>query len=145
LLNAERYQVREIVGDRLWIVKNQARLIDGLQRIADDSQNGGLLFFAPDLPAMYWIIGQRSPVWDPYPIWPASTSAQMEMVSNMSRSGVNRAIIGTHLYAESYFRDNFPIVQDFLQRDFEARSEPPIMEPYILYERRIHTAADQER
>jgi hypothetical protein len=84
-----RFQPIAIGGDRLATDRVDASLIRAARRAAA----GGELYAAPTVPGLYPVLGQRSPVWDIYPLLPATPGEQQEAIAALSRRGIDRALV----------------------------------------------------
>jgi hypothetical protein len=84
-----RYQVVTIGGDRLATERVDASLIRSARRASES----GDLYAAPTVPGLYAVLGQRSPVWDIYPLLPATDVEQDEAIAALARHRVDQALL----------------------------------------------------
>jgi hypothetical protein len=84
---------RDIAGDRLWIDRNTAGVIQLVRQVARPLPPGATVLLAPNMPGLYCVLGQRSPVWDILPIWPADVGDEERMVREMEKSRVAVAVL----------------------------------------------------
>jgi hypothetical protein len=93
MLKRAAFVERDIAGDRLWIDRNTAGVIQLVRQVARPLAPGATVLLAPDMPGLYCVLGQRSPVWDILPIWPADRGDEERMVREMEKSRVAVAVL----------------------------------------------------
>lgn len=135
--NQDRFYERNVRGDRLWVTKRNALLIDIANRLASSSDRESGVFFAPDLTMLYYSSGVPAPVWDPYPLWPVGVEDQRAMIADLERLKVDFALIRIGPFAGITFREGYPLVWSYIKNEFQIREiEMPLARVYRLYERR---------
>ncbi|MGA2440630.1 MAG: hypothetical protein ABSH08_06710 [Tepidisphaeraceae bacterium] len=125
LPNAAKYQWCVVEGEQLWIPdytrRDYAAASDVIRRLAP----GQTALFVPYDPGLYAAFRQRCPIYESYPIFPASQSEQREVVENLQRPGMDwvlcwpdradrRADLGfdqTDRAAWDYILKNFELVK----------------------------------
>jgi hypothetical protein len=86
-----RYQTVTIGGDRLATERVDASLIRSARRAAAEAP--GDLYAASTVPGLYAVLGQRAPVWDIYPLLPATDREQEDAIAALSLRHVDRALL----------------------------------------------------
>jgi hypothetical protein len=138
LLFSKEYEPRLIRNDELMIRAEQAQIIDAAQSLLKSpSDTPNEVFIAPALPGLYYVLANRCPVWDNYPIWPGSTHDQNQMIRDLEASYVRWAIIGTQKVGGLSFSESHPRAWSYLQKHFE-RVEPTAFPPSVVLLRRVH-------
>jgi hypothetical protein len=86
-----RYRTITLGGDPLATERADASLIRSARRAAAGATGG--LYAGPTVPGLYAILGQRAPVWDIYPLLPATADEQDAAIGSLARLGVDRALL----------------------------------------------------
>jgi hypothetical protein len=112
-----------IAGEELWLRPRTLAVIAWVEdQVAARLPPHAPILLAPNLPGLYTILGRRSPVWNVYPIWPATGKLDERMLGELRRHHVAWAFIqNTSVDArkELLFRNSHPRVWDYLMRRFE--------------------------
>jgi hypothetical protein len=87
-----RYQTITIGGDRLATLRTDASLVRSARRAATEAPGGGL-YAASTVPGLYAVLGQRAPVWDIYPLLPATDAEQDAAIAALQWHRVDRALL----------------------------------------------------
>ncbi|CUH88195.1 hypothetical protein PH5382_02128 [Phaeobacter sp. CECT 5382] len=106
----------------------QRKLI--LQREVVHARSGpqDALFVAPALPALLALFHRKSAVYDTFPVYPASVSAQLRMIRELECSAPPLAIISKGMIDQREdlrFENNYSLVFDYLAEQYECLSETP--------------------
>jgi hypothetical protein len=122
VLYPRRFVSHRVLGDQLWILRWQSSLIDTALSLSggEGAEPDTLVFVAPVFPGLYQIMGQRCPVWDPYPIWPAAPADEITMVEDLRDARLRWAIIGEGVRGGLSFQESYPRVWDYLESDFDT-------------------------
>jgi hypothetical protein len=91
LSSPDRYRQVAIAGDRLWTERADVVLLRAARQAAADAPGG--IYVASTVPGVYAVLGQKSPVWDTYPLLPAPPSEQQAAVAALAAGGVGRALL----------------------------------------------------
>ena len=134
LLYDERYETHVVTGERIWMWKSDADYLDALRGWLDsDVEPGDRVFLDPHGPALYVILGLRSPVWDIYPLWPGTAEHQQRMIQELRRNEVRWAVIGQD--SREGFKTNNPAVWEFLLEHFEVVHAPGPSHAFVVFRR----------
>jgi hypothetical protein len=87
----ERFPPVMVGGDRLATARIDASLIRSARRAAAEGPGG--LYAGPTVPGLYAVLGQRAPVWDIYPLLPATDAEQDDAIAELARRQVDRALL----------------------------------------------------
>lgn len=119
-----RYREMAVGPDRLATDRADAALIRAA-RLAAAAPSG--FYAGPTVPGLYALAGVRAPVWDVYPLLPATDAEQDAAIAALGRAGVQRALLCpwedlpspsglgfTHTHARlwEHFRSGWPEAQD---------------------------------
>jgi len=87
----------EVRGDKLWVSRDTAGLIDSAKAIDQNFQKGKeQIFIAPYYPGLYAILDRGSPLWEIYFLLPRPPSEQQKMAQQLENQHVNWAFICHH-------------------------------------------------
>jgi hypothetical protein len=87
----------EVRGDKLWVSRDTAGLIDSAKAIDQNFLKGKeQIFIAPYYPGLYAILDRRSPLWEIYFLLPRPPSEQQKMAQQLENQHVNWAFICHH-------------------------------------------------
>lgn len=140
LLYPDRFASETVQGERLWITNNQASFITAVRsKVERELGQEDLVFFAPYTPAMYVVLGRRSPVWDIYPLWPAPSEMQHEMIEELARTRPKYAIVSDlPLDGDDAWRfsKTHPEVWNLLQEKFQIVEDKTFPNDYFVFRRR---------
>ena len=134
MTGGQAWEERTLMGDRLWLRRSRARLIDAVATVSDRTGPGPKLFLAPDLPGLYPIIGRPAPVWDPYPLWPTSASGEAEMIRSIEASEVEWAVVLEREFAGSRFQDNYPLLWSWMASRYHRTHVEGLRQHYGVFE-----------
>jgi hypothetical protein len=127
LLHPDAFVSEVIRGQRLWITANEAKIVDEVGgTVRRHLKPGEFAFLAPHLPSMYVIMGQRSPVWNTYLLFPPPPEQEQRMIEDLQRAPVSCAVVmdlpidfktetrfsRTHPRVWKFLADNYQVVQD---------------------------------
>jgi hypothetical protein len=140
-----------IAGEELRLRPRTIALLDWVERsVAARIPPRAPILLAPNLPGLYPVLGRRSPVWDVYPIWPASDELDRRMLAELERHHVEWAFVqkaSVDGRTALQFRRTHPRVWDYLMANFEledsCRPERP-MECALLHKKTPETGKRQE-
>jgi hypothetical protein len=131
-----------IAGEDLLLRPRTIALLDWMERAAAARiPPQAPVLLAPNLPGLYRVLDRRSPVWDVYPIWPASDELDRRMLAELQRQHVEWAFIQNASVdgrRALLFRRTHPRVWDYLMQNFDledsCRPERP-MECALLHKK----------
>jgi hypothetical protein len=87
----------EVRGDKLWVSRDTAGLIDSAKAIDQNFLKGKeQIFIAPYYPGLYAILDRGSPLWEIYFLLPRPPSEQQKMAQQLENQHVNWAFICHH-------------------------------------------------
>lgn len=86
-----RFPAIVVGGDRLATARLDASLIRWARRAAAEGPGG--VYAGPTVPGLYAVLGQRAPVWDIYPLLPATDAEQDDAIAALARGQVDRALL----------------------------------------------------
>jgi hypothetical protein len=140
-----------VAGEELRLRPRTIALLDWVERsVAARIPPRAPILLAPNLPGLYPVLGRRSPVWDVYPIWPASDELDRRMLAELERHHVEWAFVqraSVDGRPALQFRRTHPRVWDYLMANFEledsCRPERP-MECALLHKKAPETGKRQE-
>jgi hypothetical protein len=140
LLYRDQFTQETIQGERLWISNAQASYIDAVRsRVEREFGQEDLVFFAPYTPVMYLVLGRKSPVWDIFPLEPAPSEMQHEMIEELERTHTKYAIVndvpldGNDAWR---FSKTHPEVWTLLHEKYEVIEDKILPGEYLLFRRR---------
>ncbi len=131
-----------VAGENLLLRPRTIALLDWVERAAAARMPPHApILLAPNLPGLYRVLDRRSPVWDIYPIWPASDELDRRMLAELERHRVEWAFVQNASVdgrRALLFRRTHPRVWDYLMQNFEledsCRPERP-MECALLHKK----------
>jgi hypothetical protein len=131
-----------VAGENLLLRPRTIALLDWVERAAAARMPPRApILLAPNLPGLYRVLDRRSPVWDIYPIWPASDELDRRMLAELERHRVEWAFVQNASVdgrRALLFRRTHPRVWDYLMQNFEledsCRPERP-MECALLHKK----------
>jgi hypothetical protein len=139
-LYPNQFTSETVQGERLWIPKNQASYITAVRsKVERELGQEDLVFFAPYTPAMYVVLGRKSPVWDIYPLWPASSEMLHQMIEELERTRPKYAIVSNlPLDGDDAWRfsKTHPEVWNLLQENFQIVEDKTFPNDYFVFRRR---------
>lgn len=119
----DRFVQYSIGGDQLWLPKDQATYIETIkQLVAHHVAPDEGLFIAAHSPALYPILHRKAPVYDPWPLLPASREDQEETIEDLMKHKVNWVILSDIALDgrdELRFRNTHPLVWKYIMANFE--------------------------
>ena len=126
-LSPAAFVARDVGGDRLWIAPETAGRLQAARAAARRLQPGESVLFLPNMPGMYVVVGQRSPVWDVFPLWPADPGHEERMIRQMHDSTVAVALVDLAAVGGPRwdFPRTHPRVWQHLQTSFVRVAAPP--------------------
>lgn len=137
LLHPDAFVQEVIRGQRFWITTNDAKMIsDVVGTTRRHLKPDGVAFFAPHLPLMYVIIGQRSPVWNTYLLFPPLPEQEARMVEDIQRAPVNCAVVmdlPIDVNTETRFSRTHPRVWNFLVDNYQIVHDEAISPIFTVF------------
>jgi hypothetical protein len=116
------YRPYKVAGDELFLLPRTVRLFSWVEEKVARVPPGEPLVLLPNLTGVYPLLGRRSPVWDIYPIWPASPRLDQRMLDEMKARKVRWAIVTDYAVdgrEELRFARTHPRVWSYLEEEFE--------------------------
>ena len=135
-----RYTMGE---DTLWLEKKLAATLDAIRKIVKDRVATDETFFAvPVLVGLYAIFGKKAPMFDTFPVYPATRDAQHDMLASLKANPVTLALI--HDFAldgrdDLRFRNTHPIVWNYVANEFTKLNVVGLPDDYHLFCRDFNT------
>ena len=136
----KRMEKLNIAGDGIWVKEKTANLIKAVKQINDKhvKHDEGILL-APNLPTLYPIIGQSSPLWDIYFLFKETGERQKEMISELKKKDVNWIVLGDIPIDgrnELRFRNTHNLVWQHFKECFEPVEFEGLSSEYQLLHRK---------
>ncbi|MGK7907104.1 MAG: hypothetical protein AB4040_07740 [Synechococcus sp.] len=135
------YVERTIRGDRLQIRKSRAQFIDTIQQFHDRNVSADEeIFLAPSIPALYPILGRRSPIWDIYLLFPETHNRQQQIIEQLHQQNVNWCILGDIALdgrEELRFKNTHPLVWKEFSEHFELIQPTNLPGNYQIFRRNL--------
>lgn len=135
-----RYVPYEVNTEILWIPKAQANYIDLIKELVTTHElHGENTWLAPFTPGLYPILGKPIPIWDPYPLFPASDEAQNKIIHDLLSNKVNLVLIDDKALDgmdNRRFSHTHPIVWRYLMDNFVELSDSRLPKEQHLLRRR---------
>jgi len=79
--------------DEIWVYPDQAYFLNAVARLLKYQKPGQSLLILPHWPTLYAVFGIKSPCWEIYPGFPASSQEQEQMIKEMEKNHVRWALI----------------------------------------------------
>ena len=125
--------------DQIWLSREKSEYLqaigDVLSSEGDPAEN---TLIVPEMPGLYAVLGKSSPIWDPYPLFPASLKLQREMIEDLSEKNVVWALISTRridgMEARQFSRTH-PLVWQYILREFDPVTLPGLPKDQRLFRR----------
>ena len=140
-VSAEPSLRRSLVGhDQIWLSRQKS---GDLQTIKDALSSEGSpaasILIAPDMPGLYAVLGKTSPIWDPYPLFPAQVERQRQVIEDLIEKNVSWALISTRGHDEMEARQfplTHPLVWQHILNEFDPVPIPGLPGELRLFRRR---------
>ena len=145
LRHPSRYVQRNIAGMRVWIRRDDAKLIRALRPVVRRLERGEPLLALPTLAALFPILGRRSAVYDNFCVYPAGESQQRAMLHSISEQGVRLAVVRDRPVdgrEELRFSRTHPAVWSYLVSEFVPLELCGLPDGYHVLWRPIHAETD---
>ncbi len=128
-----------VCHDQIWLSREKSEYLqtvkDMLSAEGDPAEN---ILIAPDLPGLYAVLGKISPIWDPYPLFPAEVNLQRAMIEDLIEKNVAWALISTRridgMEARQFPRTH-PLVWQHILNEFEVVPVPGLPQDQRLFRR----------
>ena len=102
-------------------IADQVRLIHHVHE--DFVEGDGLLYIAPFWPGGYAILGQKSPVWEIYAIWPRDEQFERHEIERIRHNNVHAVLLqrfGMDGREELSFRSTHPVTYNYLRETYQT-------------------------
>jgi len=116
------YRPYRVAGDELRLLPRTVNLLSWVERKTERVPATEALLMVPNLTGLYPVLGRRSPVWDIYPIWPASPRLDQRMLDEMRARDVRWVIVTDYVVdgrEDLRFDRTHPRVGRYLDEEFE--------------------------
>jgi hypothetical protein len=141
---AAKYQWCVVEGEQLWIpdyaLHDYAAASDVVRRLAP----GQTVLFVPYDPVLYAVFRLRCPIYESYPIFPASQSEQREVVENLQRPGMDWVLCWPDRIdkrADLGFDQTDPVAWDYILKNFELVKVVEEARGVRVYHRKVRDGA----
>ena len=129
--------IRYTLGkDRLWLEKKQAMMLDAISKIVKDRVGTNETFFAvPMLVGLYPIFHKTAPMFDTFPVYPATADAQHKMLASIKANRVPLALVldcPLDGRDDLRFCNTHPIVWNYLTSEFKKLNLVGIPNDYYV-------------
>lgn len=132
------FRILNLGRDNLFVDQATANVVKTVEKINYERVGPGeQLLIAPHWPGMYAILNRKSPLWDTYFLFPASSNAQLEMIKELEQQNTNWVILGDVPLDgrdDLRFKSLYPLVWAHFKRDFRP-IEIGLPENYQLLKR----------
>ena len=132
----------ELDGDSVWVSKKQADYIESIRQFVNEYvRRDESILIAPYEPGLYPILGKTSPIWDPYPLFPAEEERQRRIIRSLVNRNVNWALISNRPLDgidERRFSNTHNLVWQYLMKEFTPVDIPGLPDDHLLLHRREH-------
>lgn len=122
-------------GDWLWLPRTQVELYTALRALVREQLGpGDSLLATPTLIAVYPLLGQRSPVYDTFCVYPASREEQERMLHEISDGHVRVALVNDSPLDgrnDLRFSQTHPLVWSRLHADFVPLTMPAVSSEHL--------------
>src|SRR5262249_6218753 len=120
------YVPTRVGDDTLRLHRGVAAFLDMVQRTAAaELAPGQRILIVPHWPALYVILGQESPLWETYFVFPETEDRQRRMIADLERHNVAVVLFGDVLLdnrADLHFSRTHPLVYRHLVERYQAIS-----------------------
>jgi hypothetical protein len=103
------------------MIADQVRLI---HQVAEDFvESDGNLYIAPFWPGGYALLGQKSPVWEIYAIWPRDEQFELDEIERIKQHNVHAVLLqrfGMDGREELSFRSTHPVTYNYLRETYQT-------------------------
>lgn len=131
---------QSVLGDRLWLKRSTGSILAGLERFAaEELEPGEEIFIAPTWPALYVVLGRRSPTYEIGLYLPGLPEAQAEMIARLEASGTRWAVLGDVARdgrEDLHLHNTHELLWAYLMKHFEPVPFEGLPPDYALYLRR---------
>jgi hypothetical protein len=135
-----QYVEHTVAGEALCIPVWQVQAIQMFQGVIARHQRPGARFFiGPYEAGMYSVLGQTSPIWNSYLVYPEMESRQLRMIQELETNDVGLALIndlaavdGKSIYR---FRNSHPLVWQHLCARYRVVPEDGLPPGWVVFRR----------
>lgn len=124
-----------IEGRAFWMTRNQKVVITQVLKLVEERRDK-TTFFAPSLCMLYALSDTKPGAYDTFPVYPASTSKQQEMIDELSASSPTLLVINNfHLdkNPERCFSASHPLVWEYLKNQFKTLAVEKLPSTYFVF------------
>ena len=103
------------------MIADQVRLIHHVNE--DFVESDGRLYIAPFWPGGYALLGQKSPVWEIYAIWPRDEQFELDEIERIKLHNVHAVLLqrfGMDGREELSFRSTHPVTYNYLRETYQT-------------------------
>jgi hypothetical protein len=139
LFKSNRLTSYTVNGDKLWIYKHQAKIIDTIQKINSKVPKDEGLLIAPHLPIFYPILNKTCPIYNSFLLFPEDKQNQLKMVEDLKNKRVNWIILGNNKLDgrdDLLFRNTHELLFDYILNNYEAINIVELPNNYNLYHKK---------
>ena len=131
--------VEQRVGaETLRLDPRQARVLVPLERVLASTVGDAPVFLAPGLPALYCVLGKRSPSWWVFLFWDATQAEQEALIRELREGGVEWALVAVAARAGlgGRFHETHPLVWQHLETEWRRVNASGLPPEHVLFRRR---------
>ena len=140
-LSAEPSLRRHRIGnDQIWLSREKSKYLQAIgNAVSSEGDSAEDILIVPEMPGLYAVLGKASPVWDPYPLFPAQVKLQRAMIEDLAEKNVAWALVSARRIdgmEERQFRRTHPLVWQYILREFDPVLLPVLPQDQSLFRRR---------
>jgi hypothetical protein len=133
----ERLVAFDAGGESLRLPAGQARYLTDIRETLEKRVGAAPLFLAPNMPALYCLLGKRAPGWWIYFYFPMSPAEQTELIRGLDEQHVDWALIADPPpEVEKSFQKTHPLVWEHFTKDWRRVSSARLPADLALFRRR---------
>jgi hypothetical protein len=140
LFNNKKLVSYIVDGDKLWITKRQAKIINTIKKINKKfvKENEGLLI-VPHWPVFYPILNRMCPIYNSYLLIAETKQNQLKMIQDLKNNRVNWVILGDYKFDgrdDLRFRNTHKLVFEYIQNNYQIVKVDGLPKRYYLYHKK---------
>ena len=140
-VSAEPSLRRHRIGnDQVWLSREKSKYLQAIgTAVSSEGGSAEDILIVPEMPGLYAVLGKTSPVWDPYPLFPAQVKLQRAMIEGLAEKNVAWALVSARQIdgmEARQFRRTHPLVWQYILREFDPVPLPALPQDQSLFRRR---------
>ena len=122
--------------DSVFLNRSTVGIIEGLKKAISQREPHQSVLFYPHLPGLYCVFGEKSPVWEVYPVFPPTPEQERELVAEVEKNNVRWCLIDTEGLdgrSDLSFGNSHRVLGAYLSQQY--RMIPPAafsLPPYVV-------------